>query len=325
MPEKKHAKTTEPGTEIQCKHCSQSTKLVLRDYFLECSSCGTQVQSYQQATPDSISSSMDPERSHHGPGARPGDRSRGSMIDSSGRDSQGARLGRTWTASGRRLARIDRVDESKRAGSRSRLRAKRLITENTPKGNLRTLSLDLLDFGWPLPGSERPEGFREIWRDAHPFGVGASAAACKVMASSMLGVDCRIQPLCSEMIPDADQKTAKRSVFRSLKSLRRGLGTRAIRGESHKREVTSILDMANLGQTRYRDVSADLHRLVSEVMDSGEFNLSPPRSILAALLHHLADLNGIRVNQIEITRLMGCSRGYRERSLEADSLVRRFL
>ena len=325
MPEKKHVIIAGPGTEISCEHCSQSTTLVLRDYSLECSSCGTQIQGYNLATPESLSSSMGAESSHHGPGARPRDRSRGSVIDSSGRDSQGGSLGRTWASSGRRLARMDRMDESKRAGSRSRLRAKRLIVENTPKGNLRTLSLDLLDFGWPLSGSEKPEGFREIWRDAHPFGVGASAAACKMMASNMLGIDCRIQPLCSKMIPDSDQKTAKRAVFRSLKSLRKGLGSRAIRGESHKREVLSILDMANLGQTRYRTVSADLHRLVSEIMDSGEFNLSPPRSILAALLHHLADLNGISVNQSEMTRLMGCSRGYRERALEADSLARRFL
>ena len=325
MTYKNKTELLEPGTEIECSHCSQNAKLALRDYVLECSSCGSEIQDYQMPSPDSLSSSMDPDKSHHGPPKRPLERSEGSFIDMSRKATKGAGLGRTWATSGRRMARLDMADKSKRAGSISKMNAKKKIISGTPEGNLRTLSLDLLEFGWPSPGTERPEGFREIWKDGHPFGVGASAAACKLLASNMLGLDCRIKPLCSEMIPNADSKMAKKAIFRSLKSLRRNVGRRAVRGDLHKKEVMSILDMANLGQTKYREVSQDLYRWVSNIIDSGDFNLDPPRSILASLLHHLADLNGIRVNQSEVARLMGCSRAYRDKLIQADDLARRFL
>ncbi len=315
----------EPGSTIDCDHCSQSAVATLHEDALECSECGAQLERYELVTSDSVSSSLDPESSHHGPGARPGDRISGSTIDTRGVDACGNRLSGPWAGSSKRLARIDRRNASKHIGSRKRRRAKRLIRQSTPEGGLRTLALDFLDIGWPEPGTEVPDGFSPIWRDGHPWGTGSSAAACKLMASNQLGIDCRISELAAEMLPDVELRYARKGIFRSLKSLRRIIGTPVIRGLTHRTEVMAILSRINLGQTGYRTVSLEFNEIVGRILGSGECVFNPPRSLLAALLHVLADRGGLRVSKIEITDMFGCSLGYRNRLLEADELIRRFL
>ena len=317
--------TVEPGSRIDCEHCSQSAIATLHEGVIECSECCAQLEHYELATAESVSTSLDPEKSHHGPGARPGDRASGSTIDTRGVDASGNRLSGPWAGSSKRLARIDRRNASKHIGSRQRRRAKRLIRQGTPEGGLRTLALDLLDIGWPEPGAKVPDGFSPMWRDGHPWGTGSSAAACKLMASNQLGIDCRISELAAEMLPDVELRYARKGIFRSLKSLRRILGTPVIRGLTHRTEVMAILSRVNLGQTGYRNVSLEFHELVGRILDSEECIFSPPRSLLAALLHLLADRSGLRVSKVEITDMFGCSLGYYKRIAQADELVRRFL
>ena len=314
----------EPGSRIDCEHCSQSAIATLHEGVVECSECCAQLEHYERATAESVSTSLDPENSHHGPGARPGDRASGSTIDIRGVDASGNRLSGSWARSSKRLARIDRRNASKHIGSRQRRRAKRLIRQSTPEGGLRTLALDLLDMGWPEPGTEVPAGFCPIWRDGHPWGTGSSAAACKLLASNQLGIDCRIPELATEMLPDVELRYARKGIFRSLKSLRRILGTPVIRGRTHRTEVMSILSRTNLGSTGYRTVSLEFHELVGRILGSGECILNPPRSLLAALLDVLAERNGLHVKKNEIKDMFGCSLGYRNRIQEADEFIRRF-
>lgn len=293
---------------------------MLHQDTIECSECGAQIGSHLLSNPESISTSLNPETSHHGPSVRPGERVSGSTFNISDRDANGNPLSGNWKKSGRRLSRVSRNSDCKHIGSRQRRRAKQIIIENTQRGGLRTLSLDLLDVGWPEPGSNESSHTSPIWKAAHPWGVGGSAAACIILASKNLSIDCRISELAKSLIPNAEKRLAKKAIFRALKSLRKVVGNKMIHGNTHRNDVLAIITRANLGETKYRDVATEVTEVVILALNLGT-PLGNPRTLLAALTHYLADSKGIKSRPSEINLLFGCSRGYKSRINDAQRMI----
>ena len=308
----------QPGLNFRCESCSQEAEISLHRGMLECSVCGTQISSWNNSDLDSNTSYLNPETAHHGAPSEFGRNQLGSTFSNSDKDSNGSQLSSSWKSSGKRLKRMDNQLKQHDLGSRQRRQAQELIMKNTPNGNLRTLSLDLLDTGWP--DARKNKSIQPIWQAAHPWGIGGSAGACILQASRLLNIDCRIDELLSNVLPQTNPKFGRKAIFRASKSLSKIIRMNKELRYNHQDHPLAVMSRANLGETKFRIVSKDLHTIIQFVRQS-EIHIGNARTFLACCTHMLATSREIEFKASEINTLFGCSVHYMLRSIPIYQLI----
>ena len=293
----------EPGDQMKCEICSQTSTAVSHGSWLECEECGYQLQEYDTSHHDRVPTDEYGMMTGRGPSTRSGKRIRGSVIR--GSDASHGSRGK-WN----RLSRIDRTIEEFRP-SRSKGEAAMLIRTHGGSSVHIDRSLELLDVGWPDASQTRSSEFaREnpLWKPAHPHGVGASAAVCLHLSAAELGFDSKFSDWVSSCIQN-DPK-ANSHAFRSLKHMRRILSSEGRQGLRPVEEAELILQRANLSETEYRSIAVEIREAWTAIRSSGENAANHTRQVLAALCQIKAKEAGLRVRPKLIRERFNVNRGY---------------
>ena len=295
----------EPGDDFFCEHCSQHSRAVLKDSFLECMICLVQVQEYDLVDHDRVQLDEEGKMSGRGSPVRIGQRPSRTVI---GASSKKAGNGKSWNY-------LRKVDGGGRDGgpTRKKKEAIRLIqSHSTTKGHERR-ALELLDLGWPDKRQSRPNRLalkEPIWRSAHPHGVGCSAAACLHIAAEEMGFDLKFETVVGLCLPTAENPVS--FGFRSLKRMRKILHDSLGRGRrmSSDNSARAILSRANLGETIYGGISSRIWEHWGLSTLTGDNLENHPRQLLAAICHLIAMDEGLPVRPTLIQDRFNVGRSY---------------
>ncbi len=295
----------EPGDEFVCEHCSQSSQAVLNDSILECMICLVRIQGYDLVDHDRVQLDEGGRMSGRGAPVRLGQRPSRTVI---GNSRGKAGNGRSWNY----LGRVDRGGNDGRPTPRKQ-DAIDLVWRHARTKAHRACSLELLDIGWP----DRDRTSRSplavecpIWRAAHPQGVGSSAAACLHLAAEEMSFDSRFGYWAELCLPGVGSKESKSFGFRSLKRMRVILGGLGRTRSSASESAGAIMQRANLGETIYRDMTAEIWRVWLKCYEAEDNLVNHARPVLAAICHSVAEKSGLPVDSSLIQSRFDVGRAY---------------
>jgi hypothetical protein len=296
-----------PGDTFDCDVCGLKSKVELNETDLECGSCGFILGQYDLVDYDRISYNEDGSMSGRGSGTRLGSRPNGSVIKD--KKSGKAGNGKSWAY----LSKINSNIAAADGPTRSKLEAIKLIENFATTRSHKQRALELLELGWPDKHScsVNPRAAESpIWRSAHPYGVGSSAAACLHMALVRMEIDSKLPNWLNLCLPTVKSGNRNSYGFRCLKSLKQIISSTPMRSESFGVNGSTILARANLGETRYRVVISEI-RAIWASMKNADYNLvNHARPVMAAICHMIAKEHGLKPSKTEIMRLFDVEAGY---------------
>ncbi len=294
----------EPGSMFDCRMCGMVSPVELHDSTLWCGCCGHRIQEYDTTDYDRVQ--LDEQGRMSGRGAA---NKSGSRID-------GSTIGRTEalpSSKKREWARLKRVNASQARGgpSRSKREAMAMIGMHAATQDHRALALSLLDIGWPDPDAWRVVDKaceRPLWRPAHPYGVGSSAATCLHISALRMAFDSVFTDWVALCLPTIPKR--KRYAYRALKRMRAILGQGEARARSTDVVASAVLSRANLGETAYSGLGPQIWQGWKQCT-AGDDNLSNyPRPVLAALCEIIAKEEGLPVSPKLIEGRFNVGRNY---------------
>ena len=299
-----NSETLEPGDKFLCRECCQHSEAVLNNSILECKICLYQIQQYDLVDYDRVQLDEEGRMSGRGAPVRLGKRpSRSSMGKFPGKTGNG----RTWRY-------LDKVNNSgpDDGPTRSKKQTISLIKWRAKTAMHSRCSLELLDIGWPDRRQVNPNPVaieKPIWRPAHPYGVGSSAAVCLHLAARDIGFDSKFDDWIRLCLP-IELKNAASFGFRSLKRMRMILRVSRRSKTSAAESPRAILLRANLGETIYNKITKKVWEGWLECVQTELNHVNHPRPVLAALCHRIALEKGLPVMPDLIMKRFNVGKSY---------------
>ena len=297
---------SEPGDDYDCEICGLHSKLVLDKGCLWCHSCGIKVQDYDDVDYDRVQLDEAGSMTGRGGPSRQGKRPSGSTIHTGfGK----ASTGKSWNYYAKMQSRITASE----GPSGPKIDALKLIGSFSKTPNHKRLAEELLDIGWPDKGAYSKNSIAEqvpMWRPAHPYGVGSSAATCLHLASGILGIDSKFTDWLDLTLVEVASGNRNSYGFRSLRHMRKILANHHVQYSEACDEEQAILSKANLGSTRFNCIS---HKIQEdfEILKLQDHNMiNHPRHVLAALCHLWAKEYGLKPTKEEIMTIFGVKSSY---------------
>ena len=290
---------------MNCEVCSQTRTVVLHRNWLECEGCGCQVQEYDSVQHDRVALDEYGRMSGRGPSTKSGKKIRGSVI-------RGSDATNNDKAKWNRLSRIDNSIGGFRP-SASKEEAARLIRTHGATNPHIDRALEFLDMGWP-DGSQisSSEFAREnpIWKFAHPYGVGSSAAVCLHLSAAELGFDSKLTDWASACLGEVEN--AQSHAFRALKCMRKIMFHNGSNASGNVGDAWAILQRANLGETKLGSLQNDIWEMWQRVESVGDNAVNHPRQVLAAICHVVATGAGLKARPSMIMNRFNIGRSYQD-------------